>query len=329
MRRREFIALLGGTAATIAWRQAALAQPSRKVLRIGMLETIPQAFNAALLDAFQRGMQERGYLQGKHYVIEYRSADGHVERFPELAAELVRLKVDIIVSRGTPAALAASGATKTIPIVMAAAGDPPKIGAVADIARPGGNVTGLSSFTTVLQTKKVEILRDAMPSVRRIAALLTMSNPIALPQWSEIKSTAQALGMQAQLYDLRNSADIESAFRTAAADGVEAFVVGLGSLIQANRQSVVDQANKHRLPAIFQSREFVEAGGLMSYGVSYTDLYFRAADYIDKIAKGARPGDLAIEQPSRFELVVNLKTAKAIGLNMPDSFLVRADEVIE
>jgi putative ABC transport system substrate-binding protein len=326
MRRRDFVTMLG---ATVAWPAMSAAKPARKPLRIGMLETVPLGYNAAQVDAFQRGMQALGYLEGKDYAIEYRSADGRVERFPELATELIRRNVDVIVARGTPATLAARNASRSIPVVMSAVGDPVGAAVVANLARPGGNVTGLSSFTTVLQSKKVEILHELIPSIRRVGAMLTMSNPVTPSQWGAIRNAAEALGLQARLFDLRGPEDIDAAFRAAAADGVGGLVFGLGSLIQANRQAVVEQAARHRIPAIFHSREFVEAGGLISYGVSYLDLYFRAASYVDKIARGARPGDLAIGQPTKFELVFNLRTAKSIGLTISESFLIRADEVIE
>jgi putative ABC transport system substrate-binding protein len=305
------------------------AQPPGKGYRIGMLETIPTAPNAANLDAFRHGLRELGYVEGHNLVIEYRSVDGRPERFPDLAMELVRLKVDLIVTRGTPAALAAKNATGTIPVVMAAIGDPLETGIVASLARPGGNITGLSALVTDLQAKRLELLKELVPGAARIAALLNMSNPFNPPQWKETEMAAGSLGVQPQLLDVRKPEDVEPAFDAAITQRAEALVVGIEALIQANRQLIVDLAAKHRLPAIYASREFVDAGGLIAYGVSYPHLYYRAASFVHKIFTGTKPADLPVEQPIRFELVINLKTAKALGLTIPPSILFRADEVIK
>jgi putative ABC transport system substrate-binding protein len=267
-------------------------------------------------------LRQHGYIEGQNLVIEYRSADGRAERFPDLAAELVRLNVDLIVTRGTPAIFAAKNATKTIPVVMAASGDPLGAGVVAGLARPGGNVTGLSAFVTELQAKRLELLREMVPRINRIAALLDTSSPAEPPQWEETKAAARTLAIEAQLLDVRKPEDLSRAFETAIRQRADALVVGINVLTQANRRPIADLATT-------ASREFVDAGGLVALGVSYPDLYRRAATYVDKILKGAKPADLPIEQPTKFELMINLKTAKALGLEVPPMLLARADEVIE
>jgi putative ABC transport system substrate-binding protein len=325
MRRREFITLLGGAAAV--WPLAARAQQPTKTYRIGMLETISPALNTAELEAFRKGLRELGYVEGQTYKIEYRSADGQAERFPELAAELVRLGVDIIVARGTPATIAAKNATGTIPVIMASVGEPLLI--VDSLARPGGNVTGLSSFVTVMTSKRLGLTRELVPQLSRIGLFHNMSNPVAPPQWEETKTVAQSWGIEAELLDVRSREDIGRAFETAKERRVDALLVGVDGLIQTHRQVIADLAAQNRLPAVYSGREFIAAGGLLSYAVSYPDLYRRATTYVDKILKGAKPGDLPVEQPTKFELIINLKAAKALGLTVPPTLLTRADEVIE
>ena len=323
MKRREFITLLGSAA---TWPVVAHAQ---RAYRIGVLDTTSAALNAANLDALRQGLRQHGYIEGQNLVIEYRSADGRAERFPDLAAELVRLNVDLIVTRGTPAIFAAKNATKTIPVVMAASADPLGAGVVAGLARPSENVTGLSAFVTELQAKRLELLSEMVPRINRIAALLNMSSPAELPQWEETKAAARTLAIEPQLLDVRKPEDLGRAFETAIRQRADALVVGINVLTQANRRPIADLATKHRLPAIYASREFVDAGGLVVLGVSYPDLYRRAATYVDKILKGAKPADIPVEQPMKFELVINLKTAKALGLTIPRTLLALADEVIE
>jgi len=325
--RRAFIgAMTGGL---LAAPLAAEAQQAGKVHRIGMLETTSMALNAANIEAFRQGLRELGYVEGRNYIIEYRSADGRSERFPDLAAELVRLKVDVILTRGTPAVMAAKSATGTIPVVMAASSDPVLSGVVASLARPGGNITGLSSIVHEVSGKRLELIREVFPGVSRIAVLLIMSNPAEALQWEETEIAASSLRVQVQLLDVRKAGDFGQAFDAAIKQRAGALVVGLDTLTQTNHRPIVDLAAKHRLPAIYGAREFVDAGGLMGYGVSYPDLYRRAATYVDKILKGAKPADLPVEQPTKFDLVINLKTAKALGLTIPPSLLARADEVIE
>jgi putative tryptophan/tyrosine transport system substrate-binding protein len=327
MKRRDFVTLLGGAAA--AWPLAVRAQQSGKVYRIGLLETAPAASNAANFDALRKGLRELGYVEGQNLVLDYRSVDGRPERFPHLAAELLRLNVDLIVTRGTPAVMAVKNATGTVPVVMAASGEPVGTGVVAGLARPGGNVTGLSALTSELVAKRLELMREAVAGIRRIAFLFNMGNPIAPSSWGEFKTAAPSLNLEAQLLDVRKSEDLVQAFDVAIAQRADAILVGNDTVMLANRGQVVELAAKHRMPAMYHAREFVDAGGLMTYGVSYPDLYRRAATFVDKIFKGANPADLPVEQPTKFELVINLKTAKALGLDVPPTLLARADEVIE
>jgi ABC-type uncharacterized transport system substrate-binding protein len=325
VKRRDFITLLGGAA--VVWPLAVHAQQGRKIWCIGILETVSAAANAANFDAFRRGLRDLGYVEGQSYVIEYRSADGSAERFADLAAELVRMPVDIIVTRGTPAVLAAKKATATIPIVMAAIGDPVGVGVVASLAQPGGNITGFNSFTTELSGKRVEILKEAFPGVARAGFLNNMSNPVVPPQWDITKEAARAFGLHVELLNVGSAEDVPRAFDKAGA--LDALLVGVDAVTQANAQAIIDHVARLRIPAIYASREFVDAGGLMTYSVGYPHLYYRGAALVDKILKGARPGDLPVEQPTKLELVINLKAARALGLEIPPTFLARADEVIE
>jgi ABC-type uncharacterized transport system substrate-binding protein len=327
MQRREFITFLGRTA--VAWPLDALAQQTSKVWRVGMLDTTSAALNAPNVDAFRRELRRLGYVEGQNLIIEYRTGEGRIERFPELAVELVRLNVDVIVTRGTPGALAAKNATATIPIVMAAIGEPLVTGMVTSLAQPGGNVTGLSAFVNELVAKRIEIMREIVPKISRMAMIDNMGNTSVPPQWDEMKRATLALGIQPQLYDVRKPEGIGPAFDAAIAQHADALTVGNDSVFIAGRLQVVELAAKHRLPAIYATREFVDAGGLLSYGAHYPDLYRRAANYVDKIFKGAKPGELPVEQPTKLELVINLKTANALGLDVPFHLQQRADEMIE
>jgi len=322
--RRRFLAL---GASVLAAPFAAAAQQAGKLYRIGMLERTSPAINAANLNGFRQGLRELRYVEGNDFIIEYRSADGHDERFPVLATELVRLKVDLILTRGTPATLAAKNATATIPLIMTGVDDPVAQGLVASLARPGGNVTGLSPLVTELYPKRVELLRELLPGAARLGALFNMSSPAAPSRWREVEKAARSLSIQPQLLDVRKPDDLGPAFEAAVRQRAHALVVGLDTVTQANQRFIVDLAAKHRLPAIYASMEF--AGGLVVSGVNYPDWYRRAASFADKIFKGAKPADLPIEQPTKVELVINLKTAKALGLTIPPSLLLRADQVIE
>jgi putative tryptophan/tyrosine transport system substrate-binding protein len=323
--RRTFIAMLTGS--LLAAPRAGRAQQAGKTYRIGVLESIPEALNTANLDALRRGLRDLGYVEGRNLVIEYRSADGRAERFPDLAAELVRLKVDLIVTRGTPATRAAKNATGAIPVVMATMGDPHTM--VASFTHPGGNITGVTTFSTELTAKRIEILKELVPGLSRVALLHNMGNPAAPPEWDETKTAARSLGLRAELLDVRSEGDLGRAFELAARQHVDALVVGLDGLTQMHQQAIVDLVARNRLPAAYPAREFVEAGGLMAYAVNYPDLYFRFATFVDKIFKGAKPAELPVEQPTKFELVINLKTAKALGLTIPRSVSLRADQVIQ
>jgi len=314
---------LGLLAAPFAGR----AQQGGKVYRIGILETIPAARNAGNLDALRKGLRDLGYVEGRNLVIEYRSADGRADRFPDLASELVRLKVDLIVTRGTPAARAAKEATGTIPTVMATMGDPHAI--VASFARPGGNITGVTTFSTELTAKRIELLKELVPGLVRIALLHNMGNPAAPPEWEETKTAASSLGLQAELLDVRSPDDLGRALELSVRQHVGALVVGFDGLTQMYQPTIVDWVARKTLPAVYPAREFVEAGGLMAYAVNYPDLYCRVASFVDRIFKGAKPAELPVEQSTRIELVINLKAAKALGITIPQPLLLRADEVIQ
>ena len=324
MDRRTFIGGIAG--GLLAAPLAAPAQQVGKVYRIGILETIPASQNAAKLDALRKGLRDLGYVEGRNLIIEYRSADGRAERFPDLASELVRLKVDLIVTRGTPAAKAVKSATGTIPVVMAAMGEP--LAVVATLAHPGGNITGLTTFSIELTGKRVEVIKELVPSLSRVALLQNMGNPVAPPEWEETKTAARSLGLQAELLDVRSQGDLSRAFELAVRQHVEALVIGIDGLTQMYQQTIVDSVARNRLPAIYPDRAFVDGGGLIAYAVNYPDLYLRAAGLIGKIFKGAKPADRPIEQPTKFDLVINLKTAKSLGLTIPQSLRVQA-ELIE
>ena len=327
MNRRAFTTLLGGAA--VVWPIAARAQQAGKVHRIGVLETISTTLNVANFYALREGLRQLGYAEGQNLVIEYRSADGRDDRFPGLARELLALKVDVIVTRGTPAAKAVKNATSTVPVVMMASGDPVGVGLVTSLARPGGNITGLSAIVGELSPKRLELIKEIVPGLARIAVLANTSNDAVRRDWARIETAARSLGVQSQLLDLRESDALGPTFDDASARRADALVVVIDAITQANQQRIVGLAMKHRLPAIYSSREFVDAGGLISYGVSYPDLYRRAATYVDKILKGTKPADLPVVQPTKFELVINLKTAKALGIEVPPSLLALADGVIE
>jgi putative tryptophan/tyrosine transport system substrate-binding protein len=321
MNRRKFITLLSGAACT--WPLGAWAQQVTKIYRVGVLETRSRAQNhnfIALVDE----LRNLGYVEGRNLLIEYRSAEGQADLFPELAAELLRLKVDVIVTRGTPAALAAKKATTSIPIVMSAIGE--ATAAVNSLARPGGNVTGVTVLTPELHAKRIEALKELLPYPKRVAFLSNVGNFSSL---SAVQSAAQILGIELRVLDVRNAAGIAPAFDTAQAEQVDGLLVGIDGLFLKNVEQIVALAAMHRLPAIYASKEFVEAGGLIAYGPSYPDLYRRAAAYVDKVLKGEKPANLPVEQPIKFELTINLKAAKALGITIPPSFLARADEVIE
>jgi ABC-type uncharacterized transport system substrate-binding protein len=325
MRRREFV--IGLVWAFAAWPRATCAQQGGKIYRIGILEQIPAERNGANLAGLRKGLRDLGYLEGRNLIIEYRSADGRAERFPDLASELVRLEVDLIVTRGTPATHAVQNATGTIPVVMATMGGPGSI--VASFARPGGNITGVITFSTELTAKRVELLNELVPGLSRVALLHNLGNPAVPPEWEETKKAAGSLGLEPELLDVRSQDDLGRALEQAVRQHVDGLVVGADGLTQMHQQTIIDFVDRNKVPAVYPAREFVEAGGLVAYAVNYPDLYFRFATFVDKIFKGAKASELPVEQPTKFELVINLKTARALSLIIPPSLLARADEVIE
>jgi putative tryptophan/tyrosine transport system substrate-binding protein len=326
MRRRDFITLLGGAAA--AWPLAARAQHGGQLTTIGLLGSSTVAAQSQWTAAFVQRMRELGWTEGRNLRIEYRWAEGHTERLPELADELVRLKVDIIVTHNTPPPLAAKRATSVIPIVFATAGDPVGTGIVASLARPGGNVTGLSSQSPDAAGKRLELLRELVPGLRRLAVLTDIGNPFTEREKSEVQRAARILGLELAAVEIRRAEDIDSAFQGLQMH-VQALYVPAVPLFFANRARINSLALAVRLPTMHLVREYVEAGGLMSYGPNWPDMWRHAADLVDKILRGAKPADIPVQQPTKFDLVVNMTTAKALGLNIPDKLLALADEVIE
>ena len=305
------------------------AQQPVKITRIGYLDAVSLSVNAARVEAFRQSLRKLGYVEGKNIFIEWRSADGKLDRLPALAAELVHLKVDIIVTGGRSATRAAKDATSTIPIVMTQDSDPVANGFVASLARPGGNITGLSTLAPELSGKQLELMKEIIPKLSRVAVFGSSTSPGNAQSLREVELAARAFKVQLQYLDVLDPKDIETAFR-AASNGRADGVLVLNSPVFASRQTqVVDLAVKSRLPAIYWRSDFVEAGGLMSYGASQNDLDRRAAAYVDKILKGTKPADLPVEQPTKFELVINLKTAKQIGVTIPQKVLARADRVIK
>jgi len=303
------------------------AQQDKKVPRIGFLSATSPSAIAARVEGFRRGLRELGYMEG-NIVIEWRYAEGKLGRLSELAAELVSLKVDVIVSAGPPPTRAAKEATATIPIVMAMDTDPVGMGFVTSLARPGGNITGLSTLLPEIGGKRLELLKEIIPKLSRVAVLGTSTSPTYAPAMREIELAAKPLKVQVQHLDVLDSKDIETAFRAANKGRAQAFLMLGTPILDFARPHVADLAVKNRLPAIYPQIEYTEAGGLMYYGANTPDLFRRAATYVDKILKGAKPADLPVEQPTKFELVINLRTAKQIGVTIPPNVLVRADRVI-
>ena len=325
IRRREFIFTLGGAAA--AWPLAARAQQPAKLPTIGFLGTAAASAWGPWTAAFVQRLHELGWIEGRTVAIQYRWAEGRTDRFAEIAAEFVRIKVDVIVTGGN-AAVAAKRASSAVPIVFAIVDDPVGSGLVTSLARPGGNVTGLSMQSTDLAGKRLALLREVVPGLRRLAIMANVDFPAAAQEMDEIQAAATKLGLDVATFELRRAEDIAPAFEALKGRGEALYVVG-DALVITHRVRINTLALTARLPTIFLLREYVEAGGLMSYGPSFPDLFRRAGDYVDKILRGAKPGDIPVEQPTKFDLIINLTTAKALGLSIPESFLVRADEVIE
>ena len=327
MQRREFIALFGGvTAASAAWPLAAGAQTPPKIPRVGFIAGA--SATGSFVGAFRKGLRELGYMEGQTIALEVRYAEGRLERIPELVAELVGLKMDVLVVGTSQAALAVKKATGTIPIVMVGA-DPVGLGVVASLARPGGNVTGLSYFNEAIIAKRVQLLKECVPGLAQIAVLRNPSVAVHATFWQETEVAARTLGVALQPLEVRGPEDFEAAFAAATRGNAQAVIHFDDALTLAHRPRIVALAASSRLPAMYGFREFPDDGGLMSYGTSFVVLFRRAATFVDKILKGAKPADLPIEQPTKFELVINRKTANALGLTVPPTLLAQADEVIE
>jgi putative ABC transport system substrate-binding protein len=326
MRRRDFITLLSGAAT--AWPLAARAQ---RVVprRIGYLGATTAAGERARTDAFMQRLRELGWTDGQTIALEYRWAEGRSERFPPLAAELARLRPDLLVATSTAAALACKQATSVIPIVFPLAGDPLGTGLIASLSRPGANITGLSNQAADLAGKRLEILREVIPSLRHLAALANAEYPGRISEIGDIRNAAQALRIDVAAFEVRRAEEIAPVLDSAVTQGAEALYVVGDTVLNTHRVHIASLAVNARLPTMYVSRESVEAGGLMSYGANIPHLFSRAAEIVDKILRGAKAGDIPVEQPTKFDLVINLKTAKAIGLEIPATLLVRADEVIE
>jgi putative ABC transport system substrate-binding protein len=330
--RREFLraATVAGTAGFLGFGLAAAeAQQPARIHRIGILSPVSGSFFSAREEAFRQRLRELGYVEGKNIFIEYRHAEGKAERLPDLVAELVRLKVDIIVTTGPDATLAAKKASATIPIVFTAASDPLGTGLVSSLAQPGGNITGLSLMVPDLDGKRLELLKEAFPKVARVAFLWRGSGGTRGNRaLTDMEAAAKALGVKLLSLPVRSLDDFEGAFARAKKERAQALITTTGGLINTHQRRVLDFAAKNRLPAIYPYSEFVEAGGLMSYGPDNTVLWRRAADFVDKILKGTKPADIPVEQPMKFEFIINLKAAKQIGVTVEPNVLVRADKVI-
>ena len=326
MKRRKFITLLGGAA---GWPLVARAQQSAKVPRVGFMGNSTEALETNLVSPFRERLRELGYEDGRNIAVEYRWAEGKYERFPALVAELLAAKVDVIVTAGTPASLAVKKATTTVPVVMVAVGDPIETGLVPSLARPSGNLTGLSSIAPDLEGKRLELLREVVPKLALVGVFFNPANPFHTVSMRNASKAAEALGIKLLPLAVRASQDLDGAFAVILKEKPDALLILADRVYLHERKRITDFSLRHRLPNANAHKEMVEAGGLMSYGPSYEDMHRRAADYVDKILKGAKPGDLPIQQPTKFDLKINLKTAKALGIAVPPTLLARADEVVE
>jgi len=305
------------------------AQQPAKIPRIGVLSLGPAAIPSTRVEAFRQGLRDLGYVEGKNLAIEYRFAEGNFKRLRELAADLVALKVNVIMTWGTPQILAVKQATNTIPIVMAFSADPVRDGFVASLARPGGNITGLSSLSPELSGKRLELLKETFPQLARVGVLWDPADPGATANVKETETAGQALGVQVQPLEVRSQKDFQDAFKAANEGRARALILQQTNLTNTHRKEIVELATKHRLPTMLGESGIMDTGGLMSYGPNYSDLFRRAAVYVDKILKSTKPADIPVEQPTKFEFVINLKTAKQIGLTIPPNVLARADKVIK
>ena len=327
MRRREFIRFFCGAAA--AWPLAARAQRTAKVHRIGFLGNSTAALESNLVGPFREGLRALGYEEGRNVEIEYRWAEGNYERFPALVAELLAANVDVIVTAGTPATLAVQNAMASVPLVMIAVGGPIGTGIVPSLAHPGGNTTGLSSIAPELEGKRLELLREIIPTLAEVALLWNPVNPFHVASLKQAQAAAQTLHMKVVSVPVGTREELDAGFAAILKQRPGALLVLADRVFLHNRTDLADFATRNRLPGVYAYRELVEAGGLMCFGPNYADMHRRAAAFVDKILKGAKPADLPVEQPTKFELVINLKTAKALGLTIPPSLLLQADEIIE
>jgi ABC-type uncharacterized transport system substrate-binding protein len=326
VRRREFIALVGGSA---LWPGVARGQQPGKVARVGRLSPLSEATERPMLAGLQQGLSELGWVEARNLSFELRFAEGNLDRLPQLASELVDLKVDVIVTGSTPGALAAKNATSTIPIVMVTTGDPVQGGIVESLARPGGNVTGVTALGQSLNIKRLEIVKEALPSIKQVAVLINPDSPYSEPFKQIGEAAARALGLEVKELEARRPDDLGKVIQALGQQNLTALMVLTDIMFITHRRTIIELARNNHLPSIFGERESVRAGGLMFYGASLPDMYRRAAAYVDKILKGDKPADLPVEQPTKFELIINLKTAKALGITIPPILLARADELIE
>jgi putative ABC transport system substrate-binding protein len=330
--RRRFVQTAGTAGLGLLAACGSLVQPTPRPTRIphiGFLEQNPNPAGASLTEAFRQGLRELGYIEGENIIIEWRSADASHERLAALASELVHLPVDLIVVRGNEPAQAAKDASPTMPVVMALSGDPVGTGVVASLAHPGGQVTGLTAMAPQLAGKRLEVLKDAVPELSRVGTLWNPSLPPHLPEFDETETAAAALGLQLQSLEVRSPADFAQSFAAALAERAQALLVFTGGLNSSQAPRITEFALRHRLPTMYALREHADAGGLMAYGPSYLAMHRRAAYYVDRILKGTRPADLPVEQPREFDFVINLKTAQALGLSLPQHVLLQATEVIQ
>jgi ABC-type uncharacterized transport system substrate-binding protein len=330
MRRREFVIAVGSAAGAAAFSLAVVrAQQTGRLHRVGFLGNSTAALEANLVGPFRNQLHELGYVEGQNLVIEYRWAEGNYDRFPALVAELLAANVEVLVTAGTPATLAVKNATTTVPLVMVAVGDPIGTGIVPSLARPGGNITGLSSIAPDLEGKRLELLKEVIPSLAHVSVFWNPANPFHVGSLKQAQTAAESLRIRLDDLGVRTEEELDPAFAAIVKERPDALLVLADRVFLHNRTRMMDFALKNRLPSVNAYRELVEAGGLMSYGPSYEDMHRRAALYVDKILEGANPGDLPVEQPTKFTLAINLKAAKALGLTLPTTMLARADEVIE